>query len=149
MMAAKVLYDQYPEYIEPQKRDEKVRKVVKRKSHSLNRRMYISFTIILLSISLFILQGYATITSMRLEITKLENEATELEKIKQDLSGTLEGLKTTTMVSEQAKNSLGMIYPDEGQIEYITVNDTVFDDSYQVTLHDRVKNVMGLFASLY
>lgn len=149
MMAARVLYDQYPEYIESEKKDKKTQRVVKRKSNALNRRMYLSCTIILLIASLFMLQGYATITSMRLEITKLENEVTELEKLKQDLSGTLEGLKTTTVVSEQAKNSLGMVYPDEGQIEYITVNETVLDGSYQVSLHERVRNVMGLFASLY
>lgn len=148
MMAAKVLYEQYPEYI-AEKEQKRVRKTIRRKSYALNRRMYITLAIILLSTSLFILQGYAKITSMRLEITSLENEATELEKLKQDLSGTLEGLKNTTLISEQAKNSLGMIYPEEGQIEYITVNDSVSNDSYQVTFQDKVRNVIGIFASLY
>ncbi|WP_422486527.1 septum formation initiator family protein [Gudongella sp. DL1XJH-153] len=148
MMAAKVLYDQYPEYI-GEKEQKRVRTTIRKKSYSLNRRMYISLAIILLSTSLFILQGYAKITSMRLEITSLENEATELEKLKQDLAGTLEGLKNTTLISEQAKNSLGMIYPEEGQIEYITVNDSISNDSYQVTLQDKVRNVIGIFASLY
>ncbi len=148
MMAAKVLYDQYPEYI-GEKEHKEVRKTIQKKSYALNRRMYITLAIILLSTSLFILQGYAKITSMRLEITSLENEATELEKLKQDLSGTLEGLKNTTLISEQAKNSLGMIYPEEGQIEYITINDSVSNDSYQVTFQDKVRNVIGIFASLY
>jgi cell division protein FtsB len=148
MMAAKVLYDQYPEYI-GEKTQKTVRKIARRKSHALNRQMYITLAIILLSTSLFILQGYAKITSMRLEITKLENEATELAKLKKDLSGTLEGLKNTTLIGEQAKNSLGMIYPEEGQIEYITVNETVSNDSYQITFQDKVRNVIGLFASLY
>ncbi|MGM0396380.1 MAG: septum formation initiator family protein [Bacillota bacterium] len=149
MMAAKVLYDQYPEYIMETEQIKVRKKVVRKKSYALNRRMYINLAIILLSTSLFILQGYAKITSMRLEITRLENEATELAKFKKDLSGTLEGLKNTTLISEQAKNNLGMIYPEEGQIEYITVNDTVSVDSYQVTLQDKVRNVIGLFASLY
>lgn len=148
MMAAKALYDQYPEYV-GEKKQKTVRKVVRRKSHALNRQMYIALAIILLSTSLFILQGYAKITSMRLEISKLENEATELAKLKQDLSGTMEGLKNTTLIGEQAKNSLGMIYPEEGQIEYITVNETVTIDAYQASFQDKIRNVIGLFASLY
>lgn len=147
-MEARALYDHYPEYIE-EKKLEKPRKVVYKQTRALNKSMYLSLAIIFLATSLFILQGYAKITSMRLEITKLENQAAELGKLKNDLSGTLEGLKNTTLISEQAKNSLGMIYPEEGQIQYITVNDTVVVDSYQLTLQDRIRSALGLFASLY
>jgi len=61
----------------------------------------------------------------------------------------MEGLKNTTLIGEQAKNSLGMIYPEEGQIEYITVNETVTIDAYQASFQDKIRNVIGLFASLY
>lgn len=148
MLAEKIMYDQYPEYIEPQKA-EKAKKVVKKKTSALNKHMYITLAILLLITSLFILQGYAKITSVRLEITKLENNKIQLEKVRNDLSGTLEGLKNTALISEEAIKTLGMVYPEEGQVVYLTVDDTVYSQEYKVSFQDRVKSVISVFSSLF
>ncbi len=148
MLAEKIMYDQYPEYIEPQKA-EKAKKVVKKKASALNKHMYITLAILLLITSLFILQGYAKITSVRLEITKLENNKIQLEKVRNDLSGNLEGLKNTALISEEAIKTLGMVYPEEGQVVYLTVDDTVYSQEYKVSFQDRVKSVISVFSSLF
>ncbi len=70
-------------------------------------------------------------------------------KLKKDLAGNLEGLKNTTVISEQARNNLGMIYPEDGQVEYVSINEQVKADSYKLTLNDKVKSVLGIFSSLF
>ena len=146
MTEARVLYNDYPEYIE---KNIKKSKVQKRHAQAIDKRMYIFIAIIFLFTSLFILSGYAKITSMRVEITKLENSASDLAKLKKDLAGNLEGLKNTTVISEQARNNLGMIYPEDGQVEYVSINEQVRADTYKLTLNDRVKSVLGIFSSLF
>ncbi|NMA49074.1 MAG: hypothetical protein GX947_04810 [Tissierellia bacterium] len=146
MTEARVLYNDYPEYIEKNTNKSKVQK---RHVHAIDKRMYIFIAIIFLFTSLFILSGYAKITSMRVEITKLENSASDLAKLKKDLAGNLEGLKNTTVISEQARNNLGMIYPEDGQVEYVSINEQVRADTYKLTLNDRVKSVLGIFSSLF
>lgn len=146
MTAARVLYNDYPEY---KKEIEIKKRVHKRHVHVVNKGMYVFIAIIILFTSLFILGGYAKITSVRVEISKLENSASDLIKLKKDLAGNLEGLKNTTVISEQARNNLGMIYPEDGQVEYVSINEQVKADSYKLTLNDKVKSVLGIFSSLF
>ena len=146
MTAARAFYNDYPEYIE---KNTNKKKVQKRHVYAINKRMYVFIAIIILFTSLFILSGYAKITSMRVEITKLENSASDLTKLKKDLAGNLEGLKNTTVISEQARNNLGMIYPEDGQVEYVSINEKVQTDTYKLTLNDKVKCVLGIFSSLF
>ena len=47
MLAEKIMYDQFPEYIEPQK-VKKEKSVVKKKTSAVNKHMYISLALILL-----------------------------------------------------------------------------------------------------
>jgi len=148
MLAEKIKYDEYTEYIKPQT-TKKVNTVVKKRTSAVNKHMYITLAIVLLITSLFLLQGYAKITSVRLEITKLENNKIELQKVKNDLSGSLEGLKNTALISEEAVKSLGMVYPEEGQIVYITVDDTVYSQEYKVSFQDKVRSVFSVFSSLF
>lgn len=146
MTAARVLYNEYPEY---EKKVVSKSKVHKKKVHAVNKGMYVFIAIIILFTSLFILGGYAKITSMRVEISKLENSASDLVKLKKDLAGNLEGLKNTTLISEQARNNLGMIYPEDGQVEYVSLNEQVKVNSYKESINDRVKSVLGIFSSLF
>ncbi|TJX13330.1 hypothetical protein E9840_09835 [Tissierella creatinini] len=120
MLVAKAEYSYYPEPIEKPKpiKQTKVKKKV------INKRMYFTIAIISFITCLFILSGYAKITEARLEITKMEKEVVELKKIKANLEGDLESYKSTTKISEDAINNLGMIYPQEGQIIYISVEDS-------------------------
>lgn len=149
MMTARVLYNDYPEYPEYIEKNSNKNKLQKKHVHAVNRGMYVFIAIIILFTSLFILAGYARITSMRVEISKLENSASDLTKLKKDLVGNLEGLKNTTVISEQARNNLGMIYPENGQVQYVSLNEQVKTDTYKLTLNDRVKSVLGIFSSLF
>lgn len=120
MLVAKAEYSYYPE----PKEEVKVKKEIKvNKKKAINKRMYLSIAIISFITCLFILSGYAKITEARLEITRLEKEVVELNKIKANLEGDLESYKSTTKISEEAINSLGMIYPEEGQVVYIAVEE--------------------------
>ena len=121
MLVAKAEYSYYPE---PKEEVKPKQHIKVRKKKAINKRMYFSIAIISFITCLFILSGYAKITEARLEITKLEKEVVELNKIKANLEGDLESYKSTTRISEEAVNSLGMIYPEEGQIVYVAVEDT-------------------------
>lgn len=140
-------YNYYPETIDNPKPKQTVKR--KKKVRTINKTMYISIAIIFLITSLFILFGYARITSTRLEITKMEKEKLELEKIKQDLIGELEGLKNTTKISQEATYNLGMIYPEEGQIVYVSVDDTTELAVESPGLSQQLRRFLSIFSSLF
>ncbi len=121
MLVARADYNYEPNYLEELQPKKTSKKVKKKKS--LNKKMYLYMVIIILLTSLFILTRYAKITEVRIEISKLENEVSELQKVKLNLEGDIESLKSTTKISEEAINNLGMIFPKEGQIVYVSVND--------------------------
>lgn len=78
--------------------------------------------VILLSLSLTILSRYANISRMRMDLNRLETVKSELQREKIDLTGKLEGIKSQYRIGEEAGYSLGMSYPNEGQVVYISVN---------------------------
>lgn len=147
MVVARAEYDYYPELIEKQnpKPSLKNKKTVRK----VNKRMYISIVSIFFFTSLFILSGYAKITEARLEITKLEKEVVELQKVKMDLEGDLEGLKNTTTISNEAINSLGMIYPEEGQIVYISIANNSEVDVAGNSITEKLREVLSNFSSFF
>ena len=147
MVVAKAEYNYYPEQINEQKKNRQVKNV--RKVKTINKKMYISIAIILLITSLYILYGYSKITSARIEITKLEREKLELEKVKQDLIGKLENIKSTTKISDEAIYNLGMIYPEENQIVYVSVNETTNDKPEEFSISEKLKSILGNFSSLF
>lgn len=147
MVVAKAEYNYYPEQLDEQKKKRQVKKA--RKVKVINKKMYISIAIILFITSLYILYGYSKITSARIEITKLEKEKVELEKIKQDLIGKLENIKSTTKISEEAIYNLGMIYPEEAQIVYVSVSDTTKEKLEEFSISERLKNILSNFSSLF
>lgn len=147
MLVAKAEYNYYPEQIEEQKKKRQVKG--KKKNKTINKRMYISIAIIIFITSLYILSGYSKITSERLEITKLEKERVELEKEKQDLIGELENIKSTTKISEGAIYNLGMTYPEESQIVYVSVNETTNEEVETYSISEKLKNIVTNFSSLF
>ena len=138
MLVAKAEYNYYPKPIEESKP-----KVVHKEKNikSINKRMYLSIAIISFIVCLFILAGYARITEVRLEITKMEKEVVELNKLKANLEGELESLKSTTKISEDAMNNLGMIYPEKDQIVYVAVNGS----EVEVASSSLTEKIMGVF----
>ena len=147
LLVAKAEYNYYPEIQEEQNSKRLIKK--KRKVRAINKRMYISIAIILFATSLFVLGRYAKITEARLEITKMEKAVIELNKEKLDLEGKLEGLKSTTKISEEAINSLGMIYPEEGQIVYVSINNDTEVDFASNSITGKLKEVFSNFSSLF
>ena len=123
MLARELSY--YPEEIpeikkEPNRR--KKRKVQrKQNTNSHIKLIFLSIPVVFVAISLFILSGYANITSIRQDITELEKERVELERLKMDLIADLENIKSSIKIEEDAITKLGMNYPSENQIVYITV----------------------------
>lgn len=128
------------------------RRVVKKKKNNLNaliKTLFIFTAIIFLVTCLFILTRYAQITNTRLELTQLEKHKVELEKQKLNLMGDLENVKSSLKVSEDAINKLGMTYPAEGQIVYISVNESMVNPVEEFSITSQFKKVLNLFTFLF
>ncbi len=147
MLVARAEYNYYPGYTV----EENQKKVVKKKKRvrAVNKSMYIAIALIIFATSLFILYRYAKITEANLEITRLEKEVEELQKIKLNLEGELESLKSTTTISEVAKNNLGMIFPEDGQVVYISVNDNAEVEFAGKSFSEKLKKLFSNFSSLF
>jgi len=60
---------------------------------------------------------------MKLEITEMQQQKIQLQKEKEDLMAELEAIKSLTRIEEEALVKLGMDYPTEDQVVYISVDD--------------------------
>jgi len=121
----------------------------KKKSSSFAKLSILSLSMFGLGIALFILFGYANITAVRHEITKLETQKIRLEKEKLDLIAELEGIKSSTKISEDAITKLGMDYPSEGQIVYVTVEDNIIKDKEKPGIDKQIKKMFNMVANLF
>lgn len=93
--------------------------------------------ILLLTLSLTILNRYANISRMRMELNKLEATRALLEREKIDLNGQLEGIKSQYRIGEEAAYNLGMTYPRDGQVVYINV------DTIESSESKKNNNILG------
>lgn len=143
MLVAKKEYSYNPEPT----RESKKKKVIKKK-RVINKKMYFGILILFFISSLFILDRYAGITQTRYDITQLQGQLRELELEKNDLEANLEGLKTTTAISEKAQMNLGMVYPEEDQVVYLAVNnnENTQDD---MSLAQRIKEIFSIFSTIF
>ncbi|HHV26844.1 MAG TPA: hypothetical protein GXX63_06585 [Tissierellia bacterium] len=124
MLVAKREENHY--YEERNKKRKKIKKNSKNKSNE-KLKFLMGATIILLA-CLFVLLRYTHITQMRLENSKLESQKVELKKEKQDLMAELDRVKSDAKIEEDAKVKLGMDYPSEEQIVYISIDDKANDE---------------------
>lgn len=119
----------YPaEELEDNKRVRKQRsksKKIKKRNNSGVKIIFLFLPLMICSICLLILFRYVDITSVRQDITNLQNEKVELEKTKTNLIGDLEGIKSSKKIAEDAIMKLGMNYPNPDQIVYISVNENI------------------------
>ena len=106
-------------------RNIKKTKTIKKKSNSGIKIVFLFFPVIISSICLLILLRYVNITTVRQEITYLENQKIELAKNRANLIGDIEGIKASKEVAEDAMLKLGMDYPRQDQIVYISVNEAL------------------------
>ncbi len=155
MLVAKNELSYYPEEIlevsEKKTKSLKNRKVAKKKKNNSNIKLsFIGIATMFLILSLSILFRYANITKVRSEITQLEREKVELEKTKQDLIAELEGIKSSSRIEEDAIYKLGMDYPSEEQIVYLTINEVSTDiDGDKATIAKQLKNIISMVSSLF
>ncbi len=121
----------------------------KRKNNSFAKLIILSIPMIMVGIALFILFRYANITEVRQEITKLERQKVELEKTKQDLIGELEGIKSSVKIAEDAVTKLGMDYPTEGQIVYISVNENKIEQAEEPGIGKQIRKIFSMVTNLF
>ncbi|WP_353094077.1 hypothetical protein [Tissierella praeacuta] len=121
----------------------------KRKSSSLAKLVILTVPMIVLGIALFILFGYANITAVRQEITKLERQKIDLEKEKMNLIADLEGIKSSTKIAEEAITKLGMDYPTEGQIVYVSVEENTSEDVKEYSMGKQIKKMFSMVTNLF
>lgn len=102
--------------------------------------------LLIMGVSILYLLGYADITKTRMEINNLEGYKTELEKSRVDLIADLEGIKSSTRISEDALYKLGMTYPEKGQIMYISVADEIENTKETKIVEKKSKNQNRIFS---
>ncbi|HZK33086.1 MAG TPA: cell division protein FtsL [Tissierellaceae bacterium] len=122
-------------------------KKIKKKNDSGIKILFLFFPVIICSICLLILFRYVNITSVRQEITSLENEVIDLEKDKLNLIGDLEGIKSSKKIAEDASLKLGMDYPTQDQIVYISVNETIAKEKPKY--NSRLKRMLSIVGSMF
>lgn len=120
-----------------------------KKNSSVPKLAFLTMPMIILGISLFILFGYAKITAVRIDITELENQKIELEKTKLNLIADLEGLKSSSKISKDAVLKLGMDYPTEGQIVYVSVNNKNIVDIEKASIGKYFKKILSMVTNLF
>lgn len=161
LLVAKAELNYYPEHIYQE--EYKENKKNQNKSQNNNRKdnkknnkykaliklLCLFVAIIVLSTSLYILFRYATITQIRMEVTELERQKVELEKSKLNLLADLDGVKSSLNISQDAIYKLGMSYPKEGQVIYLSLDDTIDDTIQSVSMSDKLNEVLSMFSGLF
>lgn len=150
--------DQYPEYRNEHRNAPKVRKntkpPVQKKRPTSNPLSKLFFTLSVMGlfvVGLFILQGYANITTVQAELSKQEAIIEDLEKKMADLTVQVEGIKNSSRVEEAAMYTLGLTYPEENQTVKISVPQPaqVAAVTEGVEFAGRVKTVLQFFSGAF
>lgn len=127
-------------------KEEKIRNKKRKKAKSSSKLFAISLAVIILVLCLYILYGYTNITNMRLEISELEKQRYELERDKEDLIAQLETIKSSSTIEENAMVKLGMDYPTEEQLIYLSIDQA--DENYDIVAEKEIpiaKQVINIF----
>ncbi len=151
-MLARAELNYYPDYpVENIQRKPNIKRKVEKRNNlnAIIKVLFIITAIIFLVTCLFILSRYAQLTNTRHELTGLEKYKTDLEKEKLNLIGDLENVKSSLTVSEDAINKLGMIYPEEGQIVYVSLNENTINSVEEFSIAAQIKKVLNLFTVLF
>lgn len=133
----------------PRKKTRRVQEKKKKKNNSLAKLTIMSIPMVILGIALSILFRYANITAVRQEITNLERQKVELEKVKLDLVADLEGIKSSVKIAEEAVTKLGMNYPTEGQIVYVSINENKVEHVEKNSIGKQIRKVFSMVTNLF
>ena len=132
-------------------KEEQRRAKIRKKAKSSSKILAIMFAIIGLILCIYILNGYTNITKMKLEIMELENQRYELERDREDLIAKLEYIKNSAKIEENAKIKLGMDYPNEEQLVYLSIEelDNGLDIESNKSLSEQFKNIFNLVLGFF
>lgn len=108
--------------IEPQRSKSKGVKV--NRSHRFAKVVAVSSVAILLAMGLTLVLRYAAITEMRHQLHGLNKQLEEVEAQKEKLRGELESVSKSRWIEAEAKERLGMTYPQLENTYYIKVDET-------------------------
>lgn len=86
--------------------------------------VYAVLAIILVCSSLVILKNYTDITRLSVEINSTDKELENLRKVQTDMQGKLEKLKSESDIVYEAQTKLGMVFPEEDQIVYFSLENS-------------------------
>ncbi len=126
-------------------------KTKKRKTFKISTQFkYFSYLLIAFILGLTIIYNYAIITQTRMEIDDINKEINTLSKEKEDMLVLIESAKNTGIIEENAKNFLGMDYPDLSQRTFIEVayskeiKEVAMENSDQIALDNIFRKTFSL-----
>ena len=149
LVAKRELNDYYEREVEAiVEKEKQIRNRKKKKAKATFKLIAITMAVITLALCLYVLYGYANITKLKSEIAVLEGKKLELEKDKEDLIVQLETIKSVDKIEENAIFKLGMDYPEEGQIVYLSIDEieenSEIEDENKVLFIQELKNIFNL-----
>ncbi|MGF7058804.1 hypothetical protein [Brassicibacter mesophilus] len=92
------------------------------KSNTAIKVKLFASALMLLCVCLSVLLRYAYITQIKFDVSQLDREITNLQSEKQDLLLELDKIKESGMIEFEAQSKLGMVYPSDEQVVYVSLN---------------------------
>lgn len=152
MLVNKQEFNYYQEEIETRiEKEEQRRAKKKKKAQSSSKFFAIAFALLGLVLCIYILNGYSKITKLKLEIMELENEKYQLERDREDLFAELEVVKNSVKIEERAKINLGMDYPKDEQLVYLSIGETNEKEEIEdkVFFTEQIKNIINSVVGVF
>lgn len=98
-------------------------KSIQRQNHNnIIQIKYFVYAAIIFGLALGIIYNYATITQIKMEINDLNKAIVLLDKQKEDVLISLESIKNSNIIENNATNYLGMNYAKNSQNSFISIN---------------------------
>lgn len=128
-------------------RETKKNKHIRKNNFSLKLKAF-GIALLTLFVCLGVLIRYAQMTQIKMEVSKLDKEISELSKHKIDISLELEKIKESGWIEGEAEKRLGMVYPTNEQIVYVSVNvnDNIDNNAIEENKTEKL-GILKLFSS--
>ncbi len=119
-----------------------------KKSNSKLKIKAFGFALLTLVVCLGVLFGYAKITQIKMELAKLDKEITQLKKHRLDILLDLEKIKESGWIEKEAETRLGMMYPTDEQVLYISVNEHDMNSNIEEVNKEKKLAFINLFSNI-
>lgn len=83
-----------------------------------------------------------------MELAKLDKEITQLKKHRLDISLDLEKIKESGWIEKEAETRLGMMYPTDEQVLYISVNEHDMNSNIEEVNKEKKLAFINLFSNI-